>query len=315
MSNKLKRILIIGFLILTILYVFYGMNLNAFSYIFPRRLSRYLAIVLVSFVVGVSTIAFQAITNHKILTPSMLGYDSVYMLMQTVIIFVFGSMITTTAPTILFIASLTVMVTVSTVIFVPLLKYLKHELFTFLLIGIVLATLFRSITSFLQMVMDPNEFSVIQDRSFASFNNMNVSLIFIAYAIIVVTYLLFQKRIGELDVIALGKPQAINLGIEYDKATTELIVMIGILIAVSTALVGPILFLGLLVVNISRSILATYKHKSLIITSFFVGAIFLLTGQFLLERLLNNIVPLSIVINAIGGVYLLYLLIKELKRI
>lgn len=315
MASKLKWILIIGFLTFSILYVFYGMNMNVFSYVFPRRLSRYLAIILVSFVVGVSTIAFQAITNHKILTPSMLGYDSIYMLMQTVIIFVNGSLITTTTPSALFMASLLVMVTLSTIIFVPLLKYLKHELFTFLLIGIVLATLFRSITSFLQMVMDPNEFSVIQDRSFASFNNMNVSLIFIAYAIVVLTYLLFQKRIGELDVIALGKHQAINLGIEYDKATTDLIVMIGILIAVSTALVGPILFLGLLVVNIARSILSTYKHKSLILTSFFVGAMFILIGQFLLERLLNNIVPLSIVINAIGGIYLLYLLIKELKRI
>ncbi|HOI46360.1 MAG TPA: iron chelate uptake ABC transporter family permease subunit [Bacilli bacterium] len=316
MSNKLKWSLILIVIVLALLYVFLEMNRNAFSYMFPRRLIRLFAIILVAFVVATSTASFQALTNHHILTPSMLGYDSIYLLMQTVLIFVLGSTHPlSSSSSLLFFVTLIIMVGLSTILFVPLLRYLRHDLFTFLLIGIVLATLFRSVTSFLQMIIDPNEFSIIQDRSFASFNNMNVSLIYIAYAIVIVTTIVFQHRIKELDCIALGKSQAINLGIDYNKATTEMIVMIGILISVSTALVGPIMFLGLLVVNIARSILATYKHSALILISFLIGAGIILIGQTLLERYFNNMIPLGVVINAFGGLYLLYLLVKEFKRI
>ncbi|MDF2662933.1 MAG: iron transporter permease, partial [Paenibacillus sp.] len=61
------------------------------SYILPRRGIKIAAIVLTAAAIAFSTIVFQTITNNRILTPSIIGQDSLYLLIQVFIIFVYGS--------------------------------------------------------------------------------------------------------------------------------------------------------------------------------------------------------------------------------
>ncbi|MCG0056936.1 iron chelate uptake ABC transporter family permease subunit, partial [Escherichia coli] len=58
-----------------------------------------------------------------------------------------------------------------------------RNIFFLLLIGIVFGTLFSSLSSFMQMLIDPNEFQVVQDKMFASFNNINTDLLWLAFII------------------------------------------------------------------------------------------------------------------------------------
>ena len=57
----------------------------------PRRVIKIIAIIVVGCAIAFSTVIFQTVTNNKILTPSILGLDSMYMLIQTGVIFLFGS--------------------------------------------------------------------------------------------------------------------------------------------------------------------------------------------------------------------------------
>ena len=314
MVNK-KAFWILGTLVIVLisLYIFYGISEQNFAYFFPRRFTRVLAILLAAFTISVSTVIFQALTNNRILTPSMLGFDSLYMLMQTALLVVFG------AGSVLimhqmtnFLVTLVIMVSGSVVLYGVLFKKMGHQLISMLLIGIVLSTLFRSVSSFFQMILDPNEFSIIQDRSFASFNNMNTDILWIALALSLIVFIFLAEDFMKLDIMALGKEHAINLGLRYDFLQKKYLIAISILIAISTALVGPIMFLGLLVVNIARQISSTYKQTNLIWLSFLLSVVFLVGGQFLLERILNFALPLSIIINFVGGAYMLYLLKKEM---
>ena len=59
------------------------------------------------------------------------------------------------------------------------------------------------------------------------------------------------KILALLDVLALGRENAINLGIDYQKTLKVLLILVAILTSVSTALVGPLTFLGLLVMNVT----------------------------------------------------------------
>ena len=52
----------------------------------------------------------------------------------------------------------------------------------------------------------------------------------------------------------LGRENAINLGVNYDKMVLNVLILSSVLIATSTALVGPITFLGLIVANLCLSI-------------------------------------------------------------
>ena len=56
------------------------------------------------------------------------------------------------------------MVVTSLFLFKYLLKRLRNNILFLLLIGTVGSTLFRSITSFMQKVIDPNEFNIIQNK-------------------------------------------------------------------------------------------------------------------------------------------------------
>ena len=110
--------------------------------------------------------------------------------------------------------------------------------------------------------------------------------------------------------MGLGRDQAINLGIEYDGIVKRLLVVVVILTAVSTALAGPITFLGLLVVNIARYFIKSYKHSHLSIAIWLISIVSLIGAQLLVERVLNFGVSSGIIINFIGGIYFIYLLMK-----
>ena len=80
-----------------------------------------------------------------------------------------------------------------------------------------------------------------------------------------------------------------------------------------TTLVGPLAFLGLIIENLSRQLMQTYRHSLLITASVLFGMIVLLGGQFLVERVFSYNVPVSVFITTGGGIYFLYLLIAKKK--
>ena len=180
-----------------------------------------------------------------------------------------------------------------------------------LLIGMICGTFFRSLSSFMQMVIDPNEYLILQNKLFASFNNVNVDILFLSIILVLLMIPFVWDDIKYYDVMSLGKDQAINLGVDYDKIMKKSFVIIAILIAISTSLVGPLTFLGILVANITREMMKTYKHSYLITVSILVSIFTLVFGQVLMERILHLSTPVSVVINMIGGIYFMYLLYKE----
>jgi iron complex transport system permease protein len=189
----------------------------------------------------------------------------------------------------------------------------KDNIYLLLLVGIILGTLFSSLSSFMQLLIDPNDFFIVQGKMFATFNKINTTLLWPS-AITLIIILFFGFRMTKyLDVIALGREQAINLGLNYNALVKLFLVIIAILVSISTALVGPITFLGLLVTNLTYELFKTHKHSIIISACFIVSAIALLAGQFIMERILNLSTPLSAIINMVGGLYFIYLLLKVRK--
>ena len=180
-----------------------------------------------------------------------------------------------------------------------------------LLIGMVFKTFFGSLSSFMQTVIDPNEFQMVQDKMFASFNNINADILLISLILVAISIVYASEYINIFDVMALGREEAINLGVDYELVVKKVLVVIAILLSVSTALVGPITFLGLMVVSISREFIKSYKHSYLITSSAFIAVIALVGGQFIVERVMNFKVTIDVIINFIGGIYFIYLLLKE----
>ncbi|WP_096270894.1 iron chelate uptake ABC transporter family permease subunit [Paucisalibacillus globulus] len=312
MDYKKKTVILAGIaLALTLLYILFDLKGNI-GYILPRRIIKVLAIVLTGGAIAFATTVFMTITNNRILTPSVLGLDSLYMLIQTFIIFVFGSnSIVMMNSSINYLMSILIMILFSLVLYRFLFKGEKNNIYFLLLIGMILGTFFNSFTSFMEVLIDPNEFMVAQDRGFASINNVHKDLVYLSIGIIILALLYFWRFYKYLDVLALGKDDAVNLGVSYDYVVKRLLIIVAVLTAVATALVGPITFLGLLVVNITYEFLKTYRHFYIILASVFIGIIALVGGQFIVENIFTFQTTISVIINFIGGVYFIYLLLKE----
>lgn len=314
MSNKKKNLIIILlFLIFASLYLFWGLTQDNLEFFLKRRAKIVLAILLSSFCIGYSTVSFQTITNNKILTPSVIGLDSLYLFIQTFIVYVFGSgTLTMMTGYKNYFLSIGIMVIFSILLFLVLFKKEGRNIYFLVLTGMVIGNLFGGLATFMQVLLDPNEFLIAQGKMFASFNNINSDLLFISLAIIFVMMIFCLKDFKYLDVLSLGREQAINLGINYQKFVLKNLIVISILVAVSTALTGPITFLGILVASISREVLKTYKHTERIIGAVFIGGFALIAGQFILSRI-NTGTTISVVVNFVGGIYFIYLILKEAK--
>ncbi len=305
-------ILLVLILISCILFLSLEINIATIDYSLSKRIPKLLAIILTGLSIGISTLIFQTITHNHILTPNVMGLDSLYVLIQTALVFVFTSeSILVTNKKYNFILCVILMSFLSMLLYNLLFKTGKSNILFLVLIGMICGTLFSSLSSFMQVVIDPNEFLVLQNKLFASFNNVNSDILIVAMIMIIIVTGFILKDIKYLDVISLGKEQAINLGVDYDKLLKKFFIVVALFISVSTALVGPITFLGILVVNIARQIMKTYKHSYTLVTSILVSIFTLLFSQLLIERILNLKTPVSVVINLIGGIYFIYLLFKE----
>src|SRR5690625_578434 len=298
-------------LVVALIYIFYQLTGNI-NYILPRRIIKIVAIIVTGSAIAISTTIFMTITNNRILTPSVMGLDALYLLIQTVIIFLFGSKsLAMMSSHLNYLISIGLMVLFSLLLFRILFRGERQNIYILLLVGIILGTFFSSFTSFMQVLIDPNEFMVAQDRMFASINNVNSDLLIISIIIFVLVVIYLLRFYKYLDVLALGKEQAINLGVPYDHVVRHLLMIVVILVSVATALVGPIIFLGLIVVNLAYEFLNTYCHTFILLGSALYSIIVLLSRQFLVEKVFTFLTPFSLLINFFGCIYFIYLFIKE----
>ncbi|QTH45655.1 iron chelate uptake ABC transporter family permease subunit [Cohnella sp. LGH] len=309
------KLIALGALALALIAVFMTIDGSGnWDYILPRRSKKILAILLTGTAISVSTVVFQTLTNNKILTPTLIGLDSMYVLLQTAIVFLFGSAtLTSMAKNVQFVLAVGLMVLFAGILYKFLFNREGNHLYFLLLVGIICGTFFSSISSFMQMLLDPNDFLIVQDKMFASFNNMNTDVLILSIVLVLLVLLYFYRDFKYLDVMALGKEHAVNLGVPHGRITKRLLIAVALLVAVSTALVGPVTFLGLLVSNVAYRLLSTFRHKVVIAGTVLISIVALVGGQLIVERVFTFSTTLSVILNFIGGIYFLYLLLKESK--
>lgn len=288
---------------------------GSWSFIIPFRGRKLLALCLVAYSVAISTVLFQTVTNNRILTPSIMGFDALYVLLKTGIVFFLGAgALTGIDPQLQFGIEIIVMVVLSGLLFRWLFLGEERSLTLLVLVGIVFGILFRSLSQFMQRLLDPNAFQVLQDTFFASFATVDTTLLLISTSIVAVVSLAALRLGHTLDVLSLGRAQAINLGIDYRRVVVILLMLVSILVAVSTALVGPITFFGLLVASLAHSLVGTSRHRHVLPAAALLAIICLVGGQTVLERLFAFDTALSIIIGFLGGIVFIILVLRRAAR-
>ena len=287
-------------------------NQKLMQYALRLRFPKLVAMAIAAVTIGGASIVFQSIINNTIVTPCLLGMNSLYTLIHTAVVFFAGSAsVLAVNANLSFAVDVVLMGIVATVIYSYLFKKTRHNVLYVLLVGTVMTSFFGSIQTTLTRVMDPNEYDSLLASLVASFNNINSKIILFSILLIAGVVIALRKELALLDVLTLGKHQAINLGVDYDRCIRKLLLGVTLCIAIATAMVGPISFLGLIIANLSRQLLKTYRHTRLILGSALFGMIVLMGGQLIVEHVYVYAVPISVFITVGGGIYFLYLLLTK----
>ncbi len=314
-----KKLLILALLVLLAAAAYMLVEVNfenekLFRYAMRLRTPKLIVMLITAFAIGGASIVFQSIINNTIVTPCLLGMNSLYTLIHTAVVFFAGtgSFLALNANA-SFAVDVVLMGLVATVIYGWLFQKTRHNVLYVLLIGTVLSSFFSSIQTTLTRIMDPNEYDTLLTTLVASFSNVNSEIILLSILLLSAVIFVLRKDLMLLDVLTLGKEQAINLGVDYDRSIRRLLLGVTLCIAVATAMVGPISFLGLIIANLARQLLKTYRHTQLILGSALFGMIVLVGGQLLVEHVFTYSIPVSVFITVGGGIYFLYLLLTVKK--
>ncbi|MBO0128472.1 iron chelate uptake ABC transporter family permease subunit [Agrobacterium sp. OT33] len=285
------------------------------SFILAFRGVKVASLVLVAYAIAISTVLFQTITNNRILTPSIMGFDALYVLLQTLLVFFLGAQtVSAIDPRLMFCIEVAIMVGFSLVLYSFLFSGSVKGLHLLMLIGIIFGILFRSLSGFLQRIIDPNDFVVLQDRLFASFNSVDGNLLGVSVLLIAIVSLAAFRIFHTFDVMSLGRETAVALGVDHPRVTRAILVIVTILVSVSTALVGPVTFFGLLIANLAYLLVPSGKHRYLLPAATLIAVICLVGGQTILERLLAFDTALSIIIEFAGGLFFILFIMRGSAR-
>ncbi|MCW1931432.1 iron chelate uptake ABC transporter family permease subunit [Pararhodobacter zhoushanensis] len=288
---------------------------GSWDFLLPFRGRKLAALAVVAVAVALSTVIFQTVTQNRILTPSIMGFDALYVLIQTLMIWGLGAgRVAGLDGRLVFALELATMILFALLLFRWMFGPRSQDLHRLMLVGIVLGTLFRAIAGFLQRIIDPDSFTVLQDRLFANFNTVDPGLLSLSALMVAGLALIVWRLVPELDVLALGREASIGLGLPQERLTRGLLVLVTVLVALSTALVGPITFLGLLVANIAYLIMPTGRHAVVLPTAALVALITLIGGQTLLERVLQYDSALAVVVEFAGGLVFILLVVRGVAK-
>lgn len=298
----LVLLLALGFLLL-------GSGLD-FDYVIPKRFTRLAAIGIAGVCIAYSSVIFQTIAGNRILTPAIMGYEAIYLLFQALLILLLGTQSLLLGRDGNVLLSVLLMLGYSWLIHRWLLRNGSHNVYLLLLLGLVLSMVMGTFTQFIQLKISPGEFSIFQGFNYASFNKAQPGQVIYSGVLVAVVCFIAQRTLPVLDVLALGRDQAISLGVDYPRSVRLQLALIAILVAVSTSLVGPTAFMGVFVANIAYALAGTTRHRVTLPLGCAIAIGIFIIAQYLVEQWFNYNTSVSILINLVCGVYLLALMIR-----
>lgn len=307
-----RRILALSAVLFTacVVFLLWGLKGRVW-FILELRSIKLLALLLVGSAIGVSTVMFQTVSGNRILTPSIMGFDALFLLLQTLLVLFLGGFGYAQLPSVItFLGETALMMAAAMLLFGMLLSRNRRDIQLMILVGVIFGLLFRSLTIFVQRLIDPSEFAMLQGAMFASFGAVNRTELLISAVICALVFGWVWRRISQFDVIALGRGSALSLGLPYDKIQIHVLAAIAALVSVSTALVGPITFLGLLAASFAHSLMRSHRHTLLIPAAALIAALVLVVGQTLFERIFRLQSTLAIMIEFFGGLLFLVMVAK-----
>lgn len=284
----------------------------SFIPVVKRRVVALVAMIIAAICQSLSTVSFQSITNNRVITPSLLGFEALYSTIHTSTIFFFG------ASTLInfsgigsFVFQVVVMVLMCLILYGWLLSGKYGNLQLMLLVGVILGTGLKSLSTFMRRLLAPSEFDILQARLFGSVNNADPEYFPIAISIVIIAVSLLLIFSKNLNVLSLGKDVCTSLGMNHQFSVIFTLILVSVLMSISTALVGPLTFYGFLVATLSYQAAPTYDHRYVFPMALAIGFLIITGAYFFMYHVFDAQGVVSVIIEMFGGITFLIVLLRK----
>lgn len=285
---------------------------DKFWLIAQRRFDAVTAMAIVAVCQALGTVSFQTVTNNRILTPSIMGFESLYVAINTAVVFLFGvSGLVNSNGLTMFVLQMGVMIVMSLLLYSWLLTGGEKNMHAMLLVGVVIGGGLGSLSTFLKRMLTPSEFDVLTARLFGSVNNAEAEYYPIAIVLVVVASVLLFFNARRLNVVALGADVSTNLGVNHRLHAIYTLLLVSVLMATTTSLVGPMTFLGFLVATLSYQFTQTYDHRYIYAMAVGIAFFILTASYFVMQYIFRAQGVVSIIIELVGGLTFLIVIMRK----
>lgn len=284
----------------------------SFLPVVKRRLFALTAMIIAAVCQSLSTVTFQSITSNRIITPSLLGFEALYSTIHTSTIFFFGaSAFINFSGVGSFVFQVVVMVLMCLILYGWLLSGKYGNLQLMLLVGVIMGTGLKSLSSFMRRLLAPSEFDILQARLFGSVNNADPEYFPLAIPVVIIAALLLLAYSKKLNVVSLGKDCSTSLGVKHQTHVIYALILVSVLMSISTALVGPLTFYGFLVATLSYQAAPTYDHRYIFPMALAIGFLIITGAYFFMYHIFKAQGVVSVIIEMFGGITFLIVILRK----
>ena len=181
-----------------------------------------------------------------------------------------------------------------------------------LIVGIMIGYLSNSAISLLNFFATDEGVKSYMVWGMGSFGGVSMSNMPVFASVTLIGLLGALLLIKPLNALLLGDRYAENLGVNILRVRNWLLIVTGLLTAVTTAFCGPVAFIGLAVPHIARLLLSTDNHRVLLPATILCGAIVALVCNlicFLPGE--TGVIPLNAVTPLIGAPVIIYVIARK----
>jgi len=270
------------------------------------RASRLFSAIVIGAALGISGAVFQSLVRNPLGSPDITGFNVGAFTGVLISIALFGNLY--------WLSVLGALIGgLGAAILVYLFAYRDgHSGFRLIIVGIAISATLTAFNQWLSLTVSLETAMTAALWSAGSLNGITWLRILPASLLIVGLVIIALLLTTRMKLLEMGDDTAAALGISVNK-TRLVLMLIGVsLTAIATAITGPISFISLAAPQIARR-LHPQRHITLV-DSALVGALLLMAADFIAQHSLHNAtLPVGLVTISLGGLYLIYLIIREGK--
>ncbi|MCT7904564.1 Probable ABC transporter permease protein HI_1471 [Candidatus Ornithobacterium hominis] len=278
------------------------------------RLPKGLAAVLTGISLSASGWVLQEYFRNPLAGPSVLGVTSFSGLGVAIVIVFFGlfSQIDINQPALLIFSALSGAAFAMLVII--LFSYKIKSVSALVLIGFMLSGLAGAIISLLQFYANTHHLKSLIIWSFGSISGLSYTQIIYFLTCVVVGLMLIFLSLDKFQKLQLGHDYAHTMGVNIHYVKFIVILSSSLLTGVATALVGPIVFIGIAIPHLVRINLKSANFKKVFTYIIIIGAFTLSLFSLISDNIPGQVLPINIISALLGAPVLIWIIYQNKNK-